>query len=84
MIEMTLLKELMLIRQTNHYWYFLNQGFKFLQPYACNTWQDLLMISMNLSNIFILNIKGPDYVYNINRISKSEAINLMQSIKKLY
>ena len=33
-----------------HYWYFLNKGFKF-QRYECNRCHDLLMMSMNLSNI---------------------------------
>ena len=35
-----------------HYWYFLNKGFKF-QPNFCNRCRDLLMISMNLSDIAI-------------------------------
>ena len=39
-----------------HYWYFLNYGFKF-QPNVCNRCHDLLMMSMNLSDIAILNIK---------------------------
>ena len=43
-----------------HYYYFLNYSFKF-QPNVCNRCHDLLMISMNLSNIAILNIKGSDY-----------------------
>ena len=34
---------------------------------------------MNLRDIVILNIKGADYRYVISRISKSEAINLMQN-----
>ena len=34
---------------------------------------------MNLSNIAILNNKGADYCSVISRISKSEAINLMQN-----
>ena len=29
-----------------HYWYFLNKNFKF-QPYVCNRWHDLLMMSKN-------------------------------------
>ena len=37
------------------------------------------MISMNLSDIFILNIKGSDYRCVIRLISKNEAVNLMQS-----
>ena len=38
-----------------HYWYFLNKNFKF-QPNVCNRCHDLLMMSMNLSDIPILNI----------------------------
>ena len=37
------------------------------------------MMSMNLSDIAILNIKGSNYCCTISGISKSEAINLMQS-----
>ena len=62
-----------------HYWYFLNYSFKF-QPNACNRCHDLLMTSMNLSDIAILNIKGADFRCIISRISKSEAINLIQNI----
>ena len=59
-----------------HYWYFLNKGFK-LQPNVCNRCHDLLMMSMNLSDIAILNIKGSDYCCIISGISKSEAITLL-------
>ena len=38
------------------------------------------MVSMNLHNIAILNIKGTDYRCIINLISKNEAINLMQNV----
>ena len=38
-----------------HYWYFLNYSFKF-QPIVCNRCHNLLMMSMNLSEIAILNI----------------------------
>ena len=58
------------------YWY---KGFKF-QANVCNGCHDLLMMSMNFSDIAILNIKGADYCYIISRINKSEAINLMQNI----
>ena len=37
-------------------------------------------MSMNLSDIAISNIEGSDYRCIISRISKSEAINLMQDI----
>ena len=61
-----------------HYWYFLNYSFKF-QPNVCNRCHDLLMMSMNLSNIAILNIKGSDYCFIISLISKNESIHLMQN-----
>ena len=61
-----------------HYWYFLRKGFKF-QPNICNRCHDLLMMSMNLSDIAILNIKGSDYRCIISGITKNEAVNLMQN-----
>ena len=61
-----------------HYWYFLDKGFKF-QPNVRNGCHDLLMMSIILSNIAILNIKCAGYCSIISGISKSEAINVMQS-----
>ena len=43
-----------------HYWDFLNKRFKF-QINVCNGYHDLLMMSMNLSDIAILNIEGAGY-----------------------
>ena len=60
------------------YCYFLNYSFKF-QPVICNRCHDLLMMSINRSDIAILNIKGSDYRCIISLISKNEAINLMQN-----
>ena len=57
-----------------HCCYFLNKGFKF-QLVVCNGCHNLLMMSMSLSDIAILNIKGADYCCVISGISKSEAIN---------
>ena len=57
------------------YWYFLNYSFKF-QPNGCH---DLLVMSMELSDIAILNIKGFDYCCIICSISKNKDINLMQN-----
>ena len=37
------------------------------------------MMSMNLSNIAFLNIKGSDYCCIVSEIRKLEAINLMQN-----
>ena len=59
------------------YWYFLNKGFKF-QPNVCNRCHDLLMMSMNLSDITMLNIISVDRCI-VSGISKNEVINLMQN-----
>ena len=40
----------------------------------------LLIISINLNDIAILNIKGSDYRCIISLISKNVAINLMQNV----
>ena len=61
-----------------HYWYILNYSFKF-QSNVCNKCYELLMMSMNLSDIAILNIKDSNYRCIISLISKNEAINLMQN-----
>ena len=61
-----------------HYWYFLSNSFKF-QSNVCQRCYDLWMMSMYLSDIAILNIKGSDYNCIISLISKNEAINLMQN-----
>ena len=60
-----------------HYWYFLNYSFKF-QLSVCNICHDLLMMSVNLSDIAILNIKCSDYCSIIIKISKSKAIKLLE------
>ena len=49
------------------------------QPNVCNRCHDLLTMSINFSDIAILNNIGSDYYCIISRISKSEAINLMQN-----
>ena len=61
-----------------HYWYFLNNSFKF-QPNVCNRCYDLWVMTINLSDIAILNIKGSDYCCIISLISKNEAIELLQN-----
>ena len=63
------------------YWYFLNYSFTF-QPNVCNVCNichDLLMMTIILTNIAILNIKGSDYPCVTSLISKNDAINLMQN-----
>ena len=54
-------------------------SFKF-HPNVCNSSHDLLMMSINLSDIAILNIKGSDYRCIISLISKNEAIKLMKKV----
>ena len=61
-----------------HYWYFSNYSFTF-QSNICNRCHDLLMMSMNFSDIAILNIKGSDYRCIISLITKNETINLLQN-----
>ena len=65
-------------QECNHDSDFLNKSFKF-QPNACIRCHDLLMFSINLSDIAILNIKGFDYRCIISLIDKNEAIKLMQN-----
>ena len=62
-----------------HYWYLLNYSYKF-QPNVCNRCHDLFMMSMNYSDIAILNIKGSDYRCIISLISKNETINLLKNV----
>ena len=61
-----------------HYWHFLNYSFKF-RTNVCNRCHDLVMMSMNLSDIAVLNIKVSDYCCIISLISKNDAINLLQN-----
>ena len=61
-----------------HYWFISNKGLKF-QSYFFNVRHDLVMMSMNLSNIAILNIKVVIFAI-ISGISKCQAINLMQNV----
>ena len=51
-----------------------------VSTYLCNRCHALLMLSINLSDIYILNIKNKSYRCIINRISKSKAIKLLKNI----
>ena len=83
-MALTFLKELMLIKQCiKRVLYLLllvfpKYRFRFQQN-ACNRCHDLLIMSMNLSVISILNIKGSNYCCIIGLISKNEAINPMKN-----
>ena len=52
-----------------HCCYFLNNGSKF-QSHVWNRYHDLVMMSMNPSNIAILNIKGSDYCLLLAQLAK--------------
>ena len=56
---------------------FFNHGFK-LQDSACNGCHDLTMLSVNISDIAITNVKTIYYRCIIHSISKSQAINLLK------
>ena len=60
-----------------HYWYFLDKGFTF-QLHVCKKCHDVLMMSINFSNITILDINGADYSCIINRINKNKEVYLLQ------
>ena len=79
MIERKFLKELVLIRLANQK-IVINVTISKFQSCVSNICYDLVMMSMNLSDIAILNIKGADYCFLISGISKCEAINIMQNI----
>ena len=64
-----------------HHWYFLDYSFK-VQPNVCNRCHDSLRMSVNLSDIPILNINGSDYCCIISLISKNETINLLGNAEK--
>ena len=54
----------------------LKYSFNF-QPNVCNRCHDLFMMSINLSDIVVLNIKGSDHRCIISLIGKNEAIKLL-------
>ena len=60
-----------------HDWFF-NHGFEF-QDFVCNGCHDLTVLSVNISHIVIITIKNVDCCCIIHNISKSEAINLLES-----
>ena len=75
LIELIILKEFMLMSQVNQnsvpLLCFLDKGFKF-QAHVCNRCHDVLIMSMNLSNIAVITSNGVDYHCSISRNSKSK------------
>ena len=65
-----------------HYWYLLNKGFTFepyIYIYIYSVCHGLLMVFVNLGNIYILN-RGADYHFGISKINRNKTIILMQNI----
>ena len=81
-IELTFLKGLILTKQKHQKSVIIVtigiKGFK-LQLNVCNRCHDLLMMSVNLSDTAILNTESANYRCIKSRLSKTEAINLMQN-----
>ena len=57
---------------------FLNYVFKF-QDFICNGCHHMTMLSVNISDIAIISIKNVDYCWIIQKISKYEVINVLES-----
>ena len=74
MIELTFLKELILIKKCTKVMIFVTKGFNFQQD-VCNGCHDVSMISINFNDIAILYIRSVHYRCIINGIGDSEAIN---------
>ena len=55
----------------NHYYF--KDKFNY-QPYVCNGCQDFSMNVINLSDFYVLTIKGNDYRVYISNIDKNKAI----------
>ena len=61
-----------------HYWYFKDIGYKY-EPYVCNGCHNLSMVVYNLKDFMILNMKSVDYRCYVLNMSKSDAINVLNS-----
>ena len=80
MKELMFLNELILTNQINqkNYWYFKENGYKHEQ-YVCNGYHDLSMMVYDLDDFMILNIKGFDYRCFMFKMSKNDAIKLLNN-----
>ena len=47
--------------------------------YVCNGYHDILMMSVNLNDVAILNIKGADYCGIISGIRQIDAVDVLQN-----
>ena len=60
----------------NHYFF---KGKFDYQPYFCNEFHDFSMAVMDLSDVFVLKIKGAEYRVYISGIDKKEAMIVLKS-----
>ena len=59
-----------------HYWCFKDCGYKF-ELHVCNKCNDVLMTAYELKNIAIWNVKGFDYWWLLQGISKNKTVNAL-------
>ena len=57
---------------------YFKDTFKY-QSYVCNGCHDFSMTVINLSDFFILNIKGVDYKIYIVSVDKKDAVNILNN-----
>ena len=62
------------------YWYFKDIGYKF-EPHVCNGCHDIFMITYELKNVTILNVKGVNYRCDLWGVTKNDVINMLGYIK---
>ena len=56
------------------YWYFKDIGYNF-EAYFCNGCNDMSMMTYQLENIAILNLKGVEYRCLLWNITRNDSIN---------
>ena len=61
-----------------HYWYF-NHKIKF-EKSVWNSFHDLLMLCFSIGDITSITVKGIDYCWIFNNISKSDEINFLENL----
>ena len=59
-------------------YYYFKDKFDY-QPHVCNDCHDFSMTVMDLSDFFVLNIRGVDYRVYISGIDKKEAANILKN-----
>ena len=63
-----------------HYQYSKNIGYNF-KPNVCNECHDISMMAYELENTVIMNVKGVDYKYILQNITKNDATNRLNNSK---